>query len=201
MTNTLSGKVVALIGMGSEAERALVVACAEAGADIALGTQDKTQQQEFAMNSIANEIWAIGRDNFVRVMESAEATAIASFADEVWDRFGRCDLLIVCHEQRTSAPLEELSADEWELALRANLTAPFLAAQAFARLMARQGAGRIVVVAGSHEDDDASYRAARAGLREAVIQMDNHWRGEGVTLSTHGAVPLAAEDAVLILNA
>jgi NAD(P)-dependent dehydrogenase (short-subunit alcohol dehydrogenase family) len=201
VNDVLAGRVVALIGAGSEAERAIAVACAEAGAAIALGTQSVTQPEEFAMNSIANEIWAIGRDNFVRVMDSAEATAIASFADEVWDRLGRCDLLVACHDLRTSAPLEELSADEWEATLRLNLTAPFLAAQAFARLMARQGSGQVVVVAGVDGSADAAYLASRAGLREAVALMDEHWRACGVRLFARAAIPPGSEAVSLTPDA
>ncbi|NUN93094.1 MAG: LUD domain-containing protein [Verrucomicrobiae bacterium] len=85
---------MALIGTGSELDRAIAVACAEAGADIALGTVDRSQEQDFGMNSIANELWAIGREHFVRVMDATEATEAASFADEAWDRLGRCDALV-----------------------------------------------------------------------------------------------------------
>ena len=189
MSDGLAGRVVALIGSGTEAERAVVVACAEAGAAIALGTQETAQAQEFAMNSIANEVWAIGRDHLVRVMDAASATDITSFADEVWDRLGRCDLVFACHDVAASAPIEELSADEWEVTIRANLTAPFLAAQAFARLMERQGTGRVVVVAGVRPTADAAYVAARAGLREAVRLMNSYWSVHGVSLSSVDEVP------------
>ena len=200
MTEELAGRVVALIGSGTEAERAVVVACAEAGAAIALGTQESTTSQEFAMNSIANEIWAIGRDHLVRVMDSGAATEITSFADEVWDRLGRCDLLIACHDLAASAPIEELSADEWEATIRANLTAPFLAAQAFARLMERQGSGRVLVLAGTGPGADAGYVAARAGLLKAIPSMDSYWRVHGVRLSTMDEM-LSASEAVRLAQA
>ena len=50
----LAGRVVAVIGPGDGLHRALAIACAEAGADLALATGDRSQEQEFAVNSIAS---------------------------------------------------------------------------------------------------------------------------------------------------
>ncbi len=165
MTGPLTGRVVALIGAGTEADRALVVACAEAGAGIALGTVDASQPCEFAMHSIANEIWAIGREHFVRVMESAEPTAVAAFAEEVWDSFGRCDVLLLAHARGSNVAPYELSLSEWSDSLRANLTGPFLAFQAFARLMERQQSGLILFAPADLPGSDLSVAAARGGQR------------------------------------
>jgi NAD(P)-dependent dehydrogenase (short-subunit alcohol dehydrogenase family) len=168
----LKGRVAAVIGCGSEADRAIAVALAEAGADIALGTVDRSQAQDFGTNSIANEIWSVGREHFVRVMDALEATEVTAFADEVWDRLGRCDLLVTNYDMVTTAPLLELSADEWEYDLRFNLTGPFLAAQAFARLMVRQGSGRVAVMAWERDEADLAYRVAQAGKVRVAEEMD-----------------------------
>lgn len=176
--STLDGKVVAIIGAGSDRDRAFAVACAEAGADVALATQAAETAQEFAMNSIANEVWAIGRQQFVRAMDAADATAVMSFADEVWDRMHRCDALIAAHDLRTDAPADELSPDEWELAIRVNLTAPFLAAQAFGRLMEREHGGVVLLVA--PEGGDVAYAAARLGLEAVAEGLSAAWHERGV---------------------
>ncbi|MEO9255713.1 MAG: hypothetical protein ABI305_09245, partial [Tepidiformaceae bacterium] len=58
----LTGKVVAVVGTGSTLHRAVAIALAEAGADVAVATRASIREQEFAVASIANEIWAIGRE-------------------------------------------------------------------------------------------------------------------------------------------
>lgn len=179
MSSALVGKVVALIGAGSEADRAVAVACAEAGADIALATQVKTQPAEFAMASIANEIWVIGREQFLCVMDACEAPDVMSFAEEAWDRLGRCDVLIAAHDLETDAPIDELSPDEWRLAIERNLTAPYLAVHAFGRLMERAHGGTIILVAGAH-GGDAAYAAAKAGLVAMAERLNEGWSGSGV---------------------
>jgi len=177
---TLAGKVVALIGTGADLDRAITVACAEAGANLALGTVDRSQRQEFATNSIANEVWALGREHFVRVMDATEATEVTSFADETWDRLGTCDVLIANHELVSTADLDDLSPDEWERSLRVNLTGPFLAAQAFGRLMERAGSGLVVFVATERKHADAAWTASRAGLDGLAAQIERAWGDAGV---------------------
>lgn len=88
----LSGKVIAIIGTGSDADRAIAVACAEAGADLALGTEDSVREQDYGMNSIANEIWAVGREHFVRVLEGS--AGVEDLVAEARERLGRCDVVV-----------------------------------------------------------------------------------------------------------
>lgn len=86
------GRVIAIVGTGSDLDRAIAVACAEAGAGLALGTESAAREHDYGMNSIANEIWAIGRDHFVRVLSGPEE--IAELAREARTRLGRCDVIV-----------------------------------------------------------------------------------------------------------
>lgn len=94
-TVSLAGKVVALVGRGSDADRLAAIGCAEAGADLALATLSTDQAAEFGMNSIANEAWVLGSEQFVRVMDATDPKVVASFVEETWARYGGCDALIV----------------------------------------------------------------------------------------------------------
>jgi NAD(P)-dependent dehydrogenase (short-subunit alcohol dehydrogenase family) len=112
MSDSLAGHVYAIIAHGDETDRAIAVALAEAGASIAIATLDGSQDQEFAVASIANEVWAIGRDQFSFPLDSSKATHVEAFANEVVVRLGRCDGLIVgfggsfgiVHSFRTAIP-------------------------------------------------------------------------------------------------
>jgi 3-oxoacyl-[acyl-carrier protein] reductase len=185
----LAGRVVALIGSGSELDRAIAVACAEAGAGIALGSVEKSREQEYALNSIANEVWVIGRDQCVRAMDATHATDVTSFADEVCDGLGRVDVLVANHDLVSTAEFDELSPDEWERSLAVNLTGPYLAAQAFGRLMERAGAGLLLLVALEREGCDASYTAAKTGLRGLAGHVEAAWGGAGVHVRVLQAAP------------
>ena len=94
----LAGKAVAVVGTGSALHRAIAMALAEAGVDIAVGTQASTKEQEFAVASIANEVWAIGREQFSHVMDAASIDAVAGLIAETRRKLGRCDALVVIEE-------------------------------------------------------------------------------------------------------
>jgi NAD(P)-dependent dehydrogenase (short-subunit alcohol dehydrogenase family) len=88
----LAGRVVAIVGTGSDLDRAIAVACAEAGADVALGTESDAREQDYGMNSIANELWALGREHFVRVLTGP--AEVGELVAEARARLGRCDAVI-----------------------------------------------------------------------------------------------------------
>lgn len=192
MSGPLAGQVVSVIGPGSPLQRAIAVTCAESGADIALGTIDP--RHEFEVASIANEVWAIGRKQFVEVMDATEPTAAASFADETGDTLVRCDALVWVPPTPAAAPLDELSHEEWEATLGSALTAPFLAAQAFGRVMERAGRGAIVFVAPDPVDNAAAetVRAALEGLTSAINEA---WGPRGVRAIVVSPAPIAAATA------
>lgn len=192
---------MALAGRGTPLDRSLAVAFAEGGASIALATVSMEKDEEFAVNSIANEIWSIGREHLVRLMTAWEPTAAASFADECFDRFGRCDVLVINSGILSEAPLEELSGDEWDHTVRTTMTAPFLLGHAFGRLMVREGGGLVVVLAPQRDDADLSERAAVAGLRVVVEGMRKAWADKGVhfVLIASGADVTSAESPAAAL--
>lgn len=107
MSGPLANSVAALIAHGSDLDRAIAVALAEAGADVAIATESPEQQQEFATASVANEIWAIGREQFSHVLDAANTHQVEAYAREVVARLGRCDALVVI-EPGASLHLGEL---------------------------------------------------------------------------------------------
>lgn len=166
----LDGKVVAVVCRGSEADRAIAVALAEAGANIALCTISKAQAEEFSTASIANEVWAIGRDQFNVVTDAADPADAASFADEVCDRLQRCDAVVIAPGPTVFVDFDELSRDEWEPMATEGITAPLVTAQAFSRVMERGGGGVVVLV-----DDGALHtNVAGAVISEALRSLAAH---------------------------
>jgi NAD(P)-dependent dehydrogenase (short-subunit alcohol dehydrogenase family) len=183
MTMQLDGRAIALVCRGSEADRAIAVALAEAGANVALGTVTRAQDEEFATASIANEIWAMGREQFNRVLDAADPAAAAAFAAEVCDRLGRCDGLVLAPGPLPEIPFDELSRDEWDPVVAQTLTAWLFSAQAFARVIERGGGGVMVIAidpgdqSPSSQALDAALAGATAGLRVAHAARGVHVMG------------------------
>ena len=157
--DALAGKVVAAIGGGDDHHRAVAVAAAEAGASVALATFNTLSLQEFAVNSVANEIWAIGRDHFADVIEASDPEQMGAFTQKTWSQLGRCDAVIVVSSLPTpssDSPVEE------KRAFAGRHRTPLLAAQAFGQLMREQGGGAVIFVAPARDPADA--KALNASL-------------------------------------
>ncbi len=183
------GRVAAILCAGSNDDRTIAMALAEAGVDIALGTLEGSQ--EFAVASIANEVWAVGREQFSSVLEADDPVALAAFAAETADRLGRCDVLVVCSNSGTknAPPPEEISAEEWAAALRIGLTIPLLAAHAFQPVIERDGGGLMIFV-GDDAESGLVDGVLRAGRRELAARVNEAWGPRGVRvilLSTENA--------------
>jgi len=71
------------------------------------------------------------------------------------------------------APVWELPLERWEATLRANLTATFLTARGFLRLVERQGHGNLVLVGSTAgrfgEAGHADYAAAKAAIQVGLL--------------------------------
>ena len=157
--DALAGKVIAAIGGGDAHHRAVAVAAAEAGASVALATFNTLSQQEFSVSSIANEVWAIGRDHFADVIEASDPEQMGAFAQKTWRELGRCDAIVVVSSLPTPSPDSPV---EEKRAFAGRHRTPLLAAQAFGQLMREQGGGAVVFVA--PERDPADAKALNAAL-------------------------------------
>ena len=178
MSGELRGKVVALVCRGTETDRAIAVALAEAGADIAIGTIGAGQQEEFQTASIANEIWAIGREQFNRVIDAADPVSVAAFAAEVCDRLGRCDGLVFSPGETPAIPFDELSRDEWDALLEGTITAWMFSAQEFGRVIERGGGGVLLLAAGP-ADWNPAIHTIHGALAGAVAGLQAAYAGRG----------------------
>ncbi len=137
---------MALVCRGSEEDRAIAVQLAEAGVDLAIGTITRAGDEEFATASIANEVWAIGREQINSVLDSADPTAAAAFAAQVCDRLGSCSAVVIAPGAPPVVAFDELSRDEWDEMELGGLTAPLVLTRAFATVLERGGGGTVVLV-------------------------------------------------------
>ena len=96
MPQYLVGKVVFVIGSGSDSHRGVAVALAEAGADIAVGGRKSDLAAEAQLHSISNEIWAIGRKSTVVTIDGDLPAAFAAAVGAVIDEMGAADLVVRC---------------------------------------------------------------------------------------------------------
>ena len=97
MAGYFEGKVVYIIGPGSDAHRAVAVSLAQSGADIAIGGKGG-MPDEVPLHSISNEIWAIGRRSIVVPIEEGNVSSFAEAVGRVTSELGHTDLVLRCED-------------------------------------------------------------------------------------------------------
>jgi 3-oxoacyl-[acyl-carrier protein] reductase len=165
-------KVVLVTGAGRGIGRAIALAFARAGAQVA-----------------ANDLTPVNLD---QTIASADGRATAYLADvamrpaaqamveQVREAFGRIDILVNNAGVEPHGSLLTLDEWEWGRALAVNLTGPFWLIQSVGKLMVEQGGGSIVNIASiagrAHGlADRSAYVASKSGLigltREAAREL------------------------------
>jgi NAD(P)-dependent dehydrogenase (short-subunit alcohol dehydrogenase family) len=135
----LTGQTALVTGAARGLGRAISLALAHAGADVALGLRDVN-----AHRSLAREIGAFGRRALPLQMDMTRLDQIFQAIDDTVADFGRLDILVNNAGIAPGNPAEDFREDDFDLTLAVNLKGTFFASQAAARVMIRQNGGRII---------------------------------------------------------
>src|ERR1700677_1351486 len=152
MNVDLSSQVVAVTGASSGIGEAPALACARAGAAVALGAR-RSDRVEALAERIAQEG---GRAVAVTVDVGEEAQAQA-FVARAHAELGRLDVLVNNAGVMLLGPIENAPTEEWRRMIHANVFGVLYCTHAALPLMREQGSGHIVNVS------SVAGRVARAG--------------------------------------
>lgn len=181
-----SDRVAIITGGGSGIGRATAQLMGTEGARLALVDLDPQ-----AMQAVAQTIE--DRSGMVIALQAdvLDERAVDRLVQSVLDHYGRIDILVNAVGgstiiERSSAPVEELTLDEWERVLAFNLRGTFLCAHAVIPQMKRQGSGRIVNISsvaarGDSARSGAAYAAAKAGVRALTRKLAIELGPHGIT--------------------
>ncbi len=135
----LTGQVALVTGAARGLGRAISLALAHAGADVALGLRDVNTGGE-----LAREIQAMGRRVLPLQMDVLHMDQITRAVDDAVAHFGRLDILINNAGGGPSALAEDVTEQDYDLTMTLNAKSTFFASQAAGRVMIRQKSGRII---------------------------------------------------------
>jgi NAD(P)-dependent dehydrogenase (short-subunit alcohol dehydrogenase family) len=135
----LDGQVALATGAARGIGRAIALALAHAGADVALGLRDRT-----AAADLPGEIAALGRRALPLQMDVTRLDQINAAVQEAAEHFGRLDILVNNAGAALVSPAEETTEADYDHMLNLNLKGAFFAAQAAARVMIPRRCGTII---------------------------------------------------------
>jgi NAD(P)-dependent dehydrogenase (short-subunit alcohol dehydrogenase family) len=135
----LTGQVALVTGAARGLGRAISLALAHAGADVALGLRDVK-----ADSGLTAEIRAMGRRALPLQMDVSKLEQIRGAVEKTAREFGRLDILVNNAGLGPENPAENVREEDFDLTVAVNLKGTFFASQAAGRVMIRQGSGKII---------------------------------------------------------
>jgi NAD(P)-dependent dehydrogenase (short-subunit alcohol dehydrogenase family) len=135
----LNGRVALVTGAARGLGRAIAVALAQAGADVALGLRDVK-----SAGDLVAEIATTGRRVLPLQMDISDPEQVFRSTDAVVAHFGKLDILVNNAGLGPSNLAENVIEDDFDLTVAVNLKGTFFASQAAGRVMIGQKYGRII---------------------------------------------------------
>jgi len=178
----LGGKVALVTGASRGLGRAIALALAAQGADIAINYRDNAEAAE----AVAAEARETGRTaSVIKGDTSAGREACEAIVKAALDAFGRVDILVNNAGITRDNLLMRMDADEWNAVLDTNLSGPFWMTRAIARPMVKARSGRIINMSSAAgrlgNPGQANYAAAKAGLIGLTKTTARELASRGIT--------------------
>ncbi len=197
MTQTsLTGRIALVTGGGRGIGKAIALALATAGCDVAVNYVSR----EADARATADAIQATGRRALVAkgdVSKSAEVTALVAAVES---GLGPVEILVNNAGRATFESIDQMSEASWNAIIQVNLSSVFLMTQAVLPGMRARKWGRIInltSIAGQAGSVMAvHYSAAKAGVIAATKSYARLLAKEGVTVNAISPALIATEMVV-----
>ena len=162
----LTGKIALVTGAGRGLGRAIALALAHAGCDVAVsdiargadGTTPYDLSSGEDLSETARAVEALGRRTVAIGADVTHAAEVARMTAEVERHLGGLDILIANAGVVGAAPVEIMDEAQWDRIFAVNVKGVFLCCRAAIPLLSRRAEGRIVNVA------SVAGKTGRAGL-------------------------------------
>ena len=163
---SLPGKVAIVTGGKRGVGRAIALAFAEAGADVAVCD---VVVEDGELEAVAKEIEKLGRRALAVQVDITRKADVDNMVQKVVDEFGRVDILVNnAAILGDKCPLLEFSENDYDRIVDVDLKGAFLCSQAAGRRMAEQKGGNIINIATVDAMrpslKSSPYSAAKAGV-------------------------------------
>ena len=196
----LTGRTVLVTGPARGIGRTIALACAEAGADVALGFRDKA-----AGGGLAEEIAKAGRKALSLQLDVTKMDQIDRAVAEAERAFGRIDVLVNNVGVGPENPAEKVTEADFDFTVNANLKGTFFVTQKVGRSMLARKSGRIINMSSQAGSvtlfGESIYCMTKAAINHLTRCLAAEWAPHGITVNsvaptfiyTDGTAPALAD--------
>lgn len=164
LTQRLSDRIALVTGGNTGIGRAVCLAFADAGADVALAWYEREDQAR----SLADEIARRGRRALTVRTDVTDETQVKALFERVADEFGQLDILVNNAGVQKAQPITAMSVADWDNMLAVHLRGAFLCAREAAGYMLPRGSGRIINLCSQlgyiGRENYTAYSTAKGGM-------------------------------------
>jgi 3-oxoacyl-[acyl-carrier protein] reductase len=197
---SLAGKVALVTGASRGIGRAVAIALATQGADVAI-----CARTEAALTDVAGEIEALGRRAFVAVADLTDRSSADRVVAGTVEALGRLDILVNNAGVTRDGLVMRMKDEDFDTVVQTNLGGTFAFSRAATRIMIKQRSGRLIhissVVGVKGNAGQANYAASKAGIVGLSLSLAKELAGRGITsnaiapgfISTEMTASLSAE--------
>ena len=179
----LKGKIALVTGSSRGLGRAIALALARDGADVALNYVHREAEAE----KVKREILESGRRCVSIQADVSQKPQVDKLVGEVQDRFGTVDILINNAGVARVQPIDAVQEEDWDYVLDTNLKSCFLMTQAVLPPMRNRKWGRIVnlssVAAQTGGVIGPHYASSKAGMLGLTHFYAARLAKEGITVN------------------
>lgn len=183
MFASLEGKKALVTGASRGIGRAIAVALAEAGADVAVNYSGS----EAAAAETARMVEAAGRRALVLKANVGKADEFEAMVKDVMEQFGAIDILVNNAGITRDNLIMRMKEEEFDQVIETNLKGVFNGIKAVTRPMMKQRSGRIInissVVGVLGNPGQANYVAAKAGVIGLTKASARELAARGITVN------------------
>ena len=176
----LDGQVAVVTGGTKGIGRAISLALAEAGANVAVVSRTANVELE-------SEINALGRKFFHHSADLTDRSQTRNIMPVVVENMGDVNILVNNAGIIPRSPAVDFSDADWDATLEIDLTAAFILSQAAGRLMIQKGRGKIINIASILSFQGginvAAYASAKHGVTGLTKTFSNEWASKGVNVN------------------
>jgi len=176
----LEGRTALVTGGTRGLGKAIAIAFAEAGADIALVSRVSNPQLEKTISSM-------GRRVIHHPADLSQRGQTREVVNAVTKKIGDVDILVNNAGLIRRSALHEYPEADWDLTLEVDLSAAFILTQAAGRLMLKRGRGKIINMASLLSFQGGmnvvAYVAAKHGLAGVTKAFANAWASKGINVN------------------
>jgi len=180
----LTGKVCVVTGANRGIGRALSLALAEAGGDLAL-----VVRRPESAESLVKEIQDLGRRAEVFAADVVEPAAVQRAAAQVVEAFGGVHVLVNNAGTCIHRPALEVTPEEFHAVMDVNVTGVWNCCQAFGKVMVEAGRGSIVNIGSisalivNRPQWQPVYNASKAAVHQLTKSLAAEWGTTGVRVN------------------